>query len=189
MMGEEALDHIRRAERCPETEAIEQLQSAIADGALPADLLGDLGILPLPWGATRAEILAGMLSPGLAGLWQFAKIHADGTVFFSPPGPNQIGPLQFAVSRQRILAMWPLKNRSTTAAEQRCLKWLIQDLKQRPHQEVSKSERRQRAKKDFGVTIRAFDDRIWPEALKQTGLADVASQPGRKSKRKNRNTK
>jgi hypothetical protein len=189
MPGKEALDHIRRAEKCPDAQAIEQLQSAIADCVLPARLLRASMILPWPWGATRAERSAGALSPGLAGLWQFAGIHPDGTVTFGPLGPNQIGPLQFTVPRELVFSIWPFRNRSTAPAEQRCLKWLIQDLEQKGYQEVSKSERRQHAKKEYGVTIRAFNDRIWPEALKQTGLADVASQPGRKSKRKNRNTK
>jgi hypothetical protein len=182
MPGKEALDHICRAEKCTEAEAIEQLQSAIADRVIMARFSGRLPELPLPWGATHAEQAAGMLSPGLGELWEFAEIHPDGAVTV-----GQFGPLQFTLPRERVLAIWPILKKSTSANEQKCFKWLIGDLRERGTDQVTKSDRRSYAIEQFGVSIRAFNYRIWPHALKETGLTDVASRAGRKLKRQNRN--
>jgi hypothetical protein len=46
---------------------------------------------------------------------------------------------------------------------------------------VSKRERREHAKKEFGVSGRAFDG-IWPNAVQEADLEEKASRPGRKKR-------
>jgi hypothetical protein len=113
--------------------------------------------------------------------WQTAKIRANGTVrFFGEEWPWYA----FEVRREDILRIWPrLRGRSTSAAELRALNWLKRDLKERGVKTVSKTARREYAIKEFGISRRGFDERIWPRALEETGLSHEASQAGPKSAR------
>jgi hypothetical protein len=126
-----------------------------------------------------------MVSPGTRqvptpDMWRTAGIRmTDGAVRFRYfPKVRWYG---FDVLREQVLRIWPAQRRSTTAAERKALDWLVRDLKDRGTDAVSKSERRKIAISKFGISERAFDDRIWPEAIRTAGL-DKASNPGRKRK-------
>jgi hypothetical protein len=82
-----------------------------------------------------------------------------------------------------MLRIWPQRGRaSTAAAENRCLVWLIEDLKSRGS-DIPKGERRQYAIENFGVSGQGFDHRIWPTAIEQAGIKEKASHAGRKKNR------
>jgi hypothetical protein len=113
-------------------------------------------------------------------MWPTAQIRpTDGAVRFRCFRKRQWYGLD--VLREQVLRIWPAKRRFTTAAERKALDWLVRDLKERGTDSVSKSERRQYAISKFGISGRAFDDRIWPESIRITGFS-AASNRGRKRK-------
>jgi hypothetical protein len=184
MPGKEALAHIYRADRCSLLEAKKQLRAAISDRQIGARL-------PDPNSPRRSAVFPPGIdkiadpdggpgfSPGIRqipspDLWRSANIRAAGTVNFFGKW------YAFELRRDDILRIWP--RRSTRAAELRALKWLIGDLKERGVRAVSKATRRKHAIEKFGISSRAFDERVWWQALAETGLSE-ASRAGRKSGR------
>jgi hypothetical protein len=115
MSGKDALRHIRQTDGCSLSKARNQLQSAIADGAVTARLPdpkdpSQMAIFP-PWAddTPRGPGSSPMLSPGNRQfpprkLWATASIRANGTVqFFSHATPWY----RFDVERAHILRIWP----------------------------------------------------------------------------------
>ena len=183
MPGKEALEHIKRADRCSDSEAVAQLRAAVLDHAVPIRFQGrstprlpkrhPLGFF-LPQGGPGG-------SPILSVNWRdlllpTAQFRMDGMVKFSKTRWQP-----FEVRRNEVLRYWPDRRASTSAEERRCLKWLIADLKARGIANVTKKERREHAIKEFGVSRRGFD-RIWPEAAREAGFEEKASRPGRKKR-------
>jgi hypothetical protein len=177
MPGDEAIDHIRTVEKCPTNEdAIEQLRLAIVHRAVGA-ILADTKKPPI--GSSPISVPSDSNPP--REMWKTAQINVDGTVLFSAADNAR----PFKVIRENVLRVWPSRPRSTFAQENRCLKWLIEDLKNRSTKHVSKNERHVFAKNEFGISRRAFE-RVWQKALEITQQRDSATRPGRK--RKNRST-
>jgi hypothetical protein len=106
MSGHEAIAHIRRADRCSEADAIEQLRAAIVDRVVAARLpdpgsTKDNAPYP-PW----ADKFVGDTSGGRRQIpvpetWSRAEIRSDGTVLFF--GRTYL----FAVLREHVLRTWP----------------------------------------------------------------------------------
>lgn len=91
MPGGEALAHIRRLERCSESEAIAQLRAAIFNRAVRAG----------PANMGRPLIHSETIPP--PQIWQQAEIFWDGTVRFDP----EQQPYPFEVLREDVLREWP----------------------------------------------------------------------------------
>jgi hypothetical protein len=177
MPGDEAIEHIRTVEKCPTAEcAIEQLRDAIVHGAVGA-VLADMKKPPI--GSSPISVPSDSIPP--PEMWKTAQIKVDGTVQFS--GADIAPP--FKVIRENLLRIWSSRTRSTSAQETRCLKWLIEDLRNRSAKSTSKNERYAYAKKEFGISGRGFE-RAWRKALEYAPQGETAIRPGRK--RKNRST-
>jgi hypothetical protein len=176
MPGDEAIEHIRTVEKHPAAEdAIEQLRLAIvhrAVGAVLADMGKARNIGPFPIAAPSDSIPR-------PEMWITAQINVDGTVLFS--GADIARP--FKVIRENVLRIWSSQTRSTSAQENCCLKWLIEDLKNRSAKSTSKNERYTYAAREFGISKRGFE-RVWRKALENAPQGESAIRPGRK--RKNR---
>jgi hypothetical protein len=199
MPAKEALAHIRQTDRCSASSAISQLKAAMSDGQIGARLPNQdpksrhrhpTAIFP-PWmkhsifvgrgpGASPMISIGDRQQPGPKE-WRTAEIRANGTARFFGEGWPWYG---FEVLREQILRIWPpLRGRSTSAAESRALAWLKRDLTKRGVKSVSKPDRRAHALREFKISCRAFDERVWPRALEETGLRNEGSRAGRKSAR------
>jgi hypothetical protein len=183
MPGDEAIKHIQIAESRTEADAIDQLKNALAYGAVGARLSGN-SIFP-PWadagpsgpGRTPALSVGSRQVPTLAN-WRRALIRASGKAnFYGDRTPDY----PFEVLRENVLRIWPNNQRWSALNENRALQWLVSDLKNRGVQQVTKSERRDFAVKEFRISKRRFDNMVWPDAIRQTGLGE-ASKAGRKLK-------
>jgi hypothetical protein len=112
MPGDEAIEHIRQTERCTRADAIYQLQTAIAHGAVR---------VRIPSAATRqirSEVLpkellfyestgpgpSPMVAPNLPLSWSVAEIRADGTVGWFGSRTR----CRFWVHRDDVLRIWPV---------------------------------------------------------------------------------
>jgi hypothetical protein len=104
-------------------------------------------------------------------MWTKVEISLDGKVRFGRRW------YAFEVIRSHVLKHWSRK--STGAGEAKCTKWLIADLLERGVESVSKAQRQECAKAEYGVSSRGFD-RCWREALDETGLTEQATAAGRK---------
>jgi hypothetical protein len=181
MPGDEAIQHIQAAERSTEALATDQLKTAIAHRAVGVRVLEWAIPKELEFFAPVGPGATSMLSPGVcrqppAEAWAEADVGADGMVAFGPDTSRY----RFEVLRENVLRIWPNRQRSTSAAEKACLKWLLQDLQERGTSTVSKTERRSFARGEFGISHRAFD-RVWTEAVEKSGYEE-ASRGGRKRK-------
>jgi len=182
--GREALEHIKGAEKCSESDAIAQLRKAVLGRAIPIRFRGrttprlgkdhPLGLF-LPQGGPGG-------SPILSVNWRdlllpTAQFRANGMVKFRKARWQP-----FEVRRDAVLRIfWPGGWVSRSAAQQkRCLTWLVDDLKARGT-DISKVERRKYAVEKFRVSIRGFD-RIWAQAIIDAGVQEKASRPGAKKK-------
>jgi len=174
----EMIRHIQAKDHCDERQAAIDAQNALYDGKIQSRFRGS---------RDRIE----------SNRWASAAIFRDGLVSFNwpsagVPAPGQ-EPRRFLVEvfRKDVLQLCE-RQRSTGAAERSCLLWLVDDIKRRGVDNVSKSDRRQYAVANFDVSPRAFDDRIWPDALDklEPELRAKASLAGRKkSTQENRRKK
>jgi hypothetical protein len=186
MPGDEAIQHIQAAERRTEADAINELKDAITHGAVGARLSGRSIFPPgadksithhTGPGSTPVLSPGSRQNPSLKN-WQTAEIRADGTANFYGRGTPDY---RFEVLRENVLRIWPDSQRSTALHENKALLWLVRDLQDRGAKGVTKSERRDFAVKEFHISARGFDDRVWLEAIRQSGLGE-ASKAGRKPK-------
>jgi hypothetical protein len=186
MRGDEAIQHIQAAERCTEADAIDQLKSAVSHGAVGARLSGrpifppnaDKSFFHNPGpGKTPVTSPGSRQNPSLEN-WGRARIRVNGTANFYGAGTPDY---PFEVLRENLLRIWPNKQHSSALNENKALQWLVSDFKDRGVKAISKSERRDHAVKEFGISESGFNRRVWPRAIDQTGLG-AASKAGRKSK-------
>jgi|SoimicMinimDraft_9_1059737.scaffolds.fasta_scaffold02976_3 hypothetical protein len=87
---------------------------------------------------------------------------------------------------ERTLIAWLKKmaERKLTAFDDDCQAWLEREMRANPQRtQKTKDYWCDRAVREFGVSERAFNDRIWPNAIKKTGAQ--WSHAGRPSKIRN----
>jgi hypothetical protein len=89
------------------------------------------------------------------------------------------------VSARQLFQFWPKKviprSKKWSDGEIRTLDWLIDDIERRGTS-VPKSERLEYARKQFRITKRGFNDRVYPEAAKKSGKERELMKAGRKPK-------
>ena len=131
MPGKEAIEQIKSADKCSESDAIAQLRAAVVDHAIPIRFRGRI-VPKLPIGHPLGFFSDGpgasrMMSIDWRGLLlPTAQFRGDGMVNFSQ---EEWQP--FEIRRNAIERYWPVGQVSTSAAEQKCKAWLIEDLKSR----------------------------------------------------------
>jgi len=168
----EMIAHIRATDHCDEQQAALDAKNVLYEGKVESRRRGSD-----EW--DRIE----------SSTWASATIFKNGLVSFSWPSAGVPAPgcepprFLVEVLRKDVLQFWPKRQRSRSA-ERNCLQWLVQDLKSRGVKTVSKGDRRQHAHSTFGVSRRAFDDRVWPDGLEELEpeLRALASTAGRKQK-------
>jgi hypothetical protein len=120
LWGQEAIQHIQKAERRTEAEAIEQLKNAIAHrkvtarlpdptrpgrmASFPPGIENVIGFHTGP-GSTPMVTPAGLPSSPTPAEWMTAKILASGTVQF--PTYRTVQWYTFQVRRDEVLQVWP----------------------------------------------------------------------------------
>ena len=104
-----------------------------------------------------------------------SKIRGNGTVqFFGHT-------YQFDVRRDAMLRFWP-KGRVSLASAEEESRWCTNYLKSHG-QVVPKTKLRKLAIERFGISMRGFNFRVWPRAIVEAGVEELASKPGRKKNR------
>ena len=181
MPGKEAIEQIKNADKCSESDAIALLRAVVVGRVIPIRFQGRI-VPKLPIGHRLGFYRGPGASPFTSVDWRWllltARFRADGMVKFSKTKWQP-----FEVRRTAIERHWPVGWVSTSAVEQKCTAWLIEDLKSRGASYVSKKERREEAIEKFDVSQTGFDRRIWPQVINAPGVEAKASRAGRKKKR------
>lgn len=91
--------------------------------------------------------------------------------------------VNISIFAAHLFKLWPEKSPSRAkkgdVSETKTFEWLIADIEKNPKK--SKSDRCDEAMRSFKISRRAFNDRVWPDAVKTTGKEEL-TKAGRKPK-------
>lgn len=127
------------------------------------------GVQPIP----AEEFRCAVLSPDASGFKSIASFRKAPWI--------EINMDELAGALASVSVPRPKKG---DPAEAKALEWLIRDIEQNPAS--PKSSRREYAVRQFGIKVRAFDDRVWKDALKNSDKKGALTKAGRKPKSNHR---
>lgn len=167
-----ALTAIQSKFSCDEADAFSLLKQFILDEQVHARG---------PIVGSRSEVLA-------AEAFRFSCLSPDGTGFTSLDTLTKIAWVEINMDKLRAVLTNIVVPRTEkdSPEERKAREWLTRDLVEKQNNDRTKSIRCSDAMRLFGISKRAFNDRLWPEAVRNQALTKDMTKPGRPRKSNHR---